>query len=239
MLNNKKFKRLKSGLKNLKGVNIYGHKVCRWKGGSSSKHSIVAVDFFRNFLHNKALVINIIKTYKRSCLVALIKYSSGSYSYVLAPDGLQPGFYVKTLIKPLNCSLGYKLGFSVLLKYLLPHTFVYNVEIKELCGGKYVRSGGSLSEFLSIDAFNQTALIQLPTGLRIWVSYYCLVNVGRPSNSSNLLGALGKAGLNRNYNLRPVVRGVAMNPVDHPHGGRTKTNSPELTPWNKIAKKNR
>jgi large subunit ribosomal protein L2 len=239
MLNNKKFKFLKSGLKNLRGINIYGNKVSRWKGGSNTRHSVVSIDIFRNFLPNKALVINLVKAYKKTCLIALIKYSTGSYTYVLAPDGLQPGFFLKTLIKPLNCSLGYKLGFAVLLKYLPPHTIIYNVEIKELCGGKYVRSGGSMSEFLSIDEFNKTALVQLPTGLRIWVSYYCLVSIGRPSNPSNLLSSLGKAGMNRNYNIRPSVRGVAMNPVDHPHGGRTKTNSPELTPWNKIAKKNR
>jgi large subunit ribosomal protein L2 len=190
----------------------------------------VAIDTFRNFLYNKALVLHLIKAYKKTCLVALIKYSTGSYSYILAPEGLQPGFFLKTLIKPLNCSLGYKLGFAVLLKYLTPHTIVYNIEIKELSGGKYVRAGGSVSEFLSIDEFSKLALLQLPTGLRIWVSYYCLVNMGRPSNSTNLLKSLGKAGLNRNYNIRPSVRGVAMNPVDHPHGGRTKTNSPELTP---------
>lgn len=108
-----------------------------------------------------------VKAYKRSCLLALIKYSTGSYSYILAPDGLQPGFFVKTLIKPLNCSLGYKLGFAVLLKYLLPHTIIYNIEIKELSGGKYVRAAGTFSEFLSIDGFGKVALVQLPTGLRI------------------------------------------------------------------------
>jgi hypothetical protein len=81
--------------------------------GPANVSVIFSIDLFRNFLHNKALVINMVKAYKRSCLLALIKYSTGSYSYILAPDGLQPGFFVKTLIKPLNCSLGYKLGFEV------------------------------------------------------------------------------------------------------------------------------
>lgn len=162
--------------------------------------------------------------------MALVKYSTGSYSYILAPYGLQPGFFIKTLIRPINFSLGYKLGFTVLLKYLLPHTILFNIEILELKGAKYCRAGGTFAELLVVDDFNGTALLQLPTGLRIWVNCYCFAVIGRASNIYNSTSSLGKAGLNRNCNLRPRVRGVAMNPVDHPHGGRTKTNSPELTP---------
>jgi large subunit ribosomal protein L2 len=72
--------------------------------------------------------------------------------------------------------------------------------------------------------------VQLPTGLIKIISIYCLVTLGRASNYNNKKEFLTKAGFNRNLGFRPIVRGVAMNPVDHPHGGRTKTNSPELTP---------
>jgi len=82
-------------------------------------------------------------------------------------------------------------------------------------------------------------LIYLPTQTLRWVSFYSTGTIGRVSNINHYNTKPGKAGFNRNRNVRPTVRGVAMNPVDHPHGGRTKTNSPEVTPWGKIAKFNR
>ena len=239
LLNNRKLKIFKSGLVNKKGIDFYGRKVARWKGGSSKKHSIITVDFFKNWLNCKALVIHIIKAYRRSCLLALIKYSTGSYSYILSPSGLEPGFFVKILIKPIQFSVAYKIGYTLLLKYLTPNTLVFNLEIQPLMGGKYCRSAGTFSEILVIDDFNNLVLVQLPTGNKIWIYAYCFATLGKGSNEDHLLSVLGKAGLNRNFNKRPIVRGVAKNPVDHPHGGRTKTNSPELTPWYKTAKKNR
>ena len=116
---------------------------------------------------------------------------------------------------------------------------MFNVEINVLGGGLYCRSAGCFAEILVLDDFTNLVLIKLPTGAKIWVDAYCVATLGRGSNMLNQSGVVGKAGLNRNVNLRPRVRGVAMNAVDHPHGGRSKTNSPEVTPWGKIAKKNR
>ena len=239
LLSNTKFKLLKSGLINKKGVNIFGNKVSRWKGGSTQKQSILTLNFFKTQLPYKALVIHIVKAYRRSCLVALLKYSTGSYSYTLSPYGLQPGFWTKVLFKPINFSIAYSLGYTLLLKYLTPNTIIFNVEYTLLKGGVYCRAAGTFAEILVIDEFSNLVLLQLPTGSKLWVDAYCVATLGRASNIFNQSSVIGKAGLNRSINLRPRVRGVAMNAVDHPHGGRSKTNSPELTPWGKIAKKNR
>jgi large subunit ribosomal protein L2 len=226
-------------LVNRKGVNFKGQKIARWKGGSSLKHSVITVDFFKNWLTCKALVLHIVKSYKKSCLLALLKYSTGSYSYILSPSGLEPGFFVKILIKPTQFSVAYRIGYTLLLKYLIPNTIVFNVETLPLTGGRYCRAAGTFAEILVIDDLTNLVLVQLPTNDKIWIYAYCFATLGRASNDEHLLSVIGKAGLNRNTNKRPTVRGVAKNPVDHPHGGRTKTNSPELTPWHKTAKKNR
>lgn len=236
LLNNKKFKLLKSGLKKGLGTNIKGTRVARRKGGSRKNYSIISIDNKRTFLPNKALVLNLIPTYKKTCLLALVKYSIGSYSYILAASGLEPGCFVKTIFKPLEFSTEYKLGYLVLLKYLEPHTIIFNLEIKESFGGKYAIAAGTSAILLSVDEFTNLAMVQLPTSHKIWVSAYCCAVLGKASNEFFFKHNKGKAGLSRNFNLRPVVRGVAKNPVDHPHGGRTKTISPEKTPWNKIAK---
>lgn len=239
LLNNSKFKFLKSGFVNSQGINNKGHKVARWKGGSSTQHSVVTIDFLKTATSANALVIHFIKAYRRSCLVALVKYATGSYAYVLSPYGLQPGFFIKTLFKPFNFSVAYLLGYTLLLKYLTPNTIVFNIEVNLYKGGKYCKAGGTFGEVLVIDDFVNLVLIKLPTGVKVWIHSYCCAVLGRASNIFNHNSVVGKSGLNRNLNKRPRVRGVAMNAVDHPHGGRSKTNSPEVTPWNKIAKKNR
>jgi large subunit ribosomal protein L2 len=113
------------------------------------------------------LVLNLNKTYRRSCLIALIKYSCGSYSYILSPHGLQPGFFVKTLFKPFNFSIFYALGYTLLLKYLTPNTVVFNIEIELYKGGKYCKAAGTFGEVLVIDDFINLVLIKLPTGSKI------------------------------------------------------------------------
>lgn len=237
LLNNKKLKILKSLHKSGKGVDLKGHLVARRKGGTPRKHSIITIDYKRVNLPNLGLVINLVKSFKKTCLIALVKYSTGSFSYILAPDGFEPGVFVKTVFRPMAFALKYRLGYMVLLKYLEPHTLIFNLETKVNKGGKYCLAAGTSAILLVVDEFSNQALIQLPTGTKLWVNVHCTAVLGRASNPHQFTSILGKAGLSCRLNLRPVVRGVAKNPVDHPHGGRTKTNCPEVTPWNKIAKK--
>ena len=114
----------------------------------------------------------------------------------------------------------------------------FNLELQPNTGSKYSRSAGTFCKLISINLDKNYAKIVLPTGKIKIISIYCLVSLGRSSNIFYKNQFFTKAGYNRNLGIRPSVRGVAMNPVDHPHGGRTKTNSPEVTPWGKVTKRN-
>ena len=109
------------------------------------------------------------------------------------------------------------------------HPF-FNVELFVGQGGKYARSAGTFCKILAFNLDKDIIKISLPSGSTKIVSQYCLVTLGRSSNVHHHKEFFCKAGFYRNLGFKPKVRGVAMNPVDHPHGGRTKTNSPEVTP---------
>jgi len=174
-----------------------------------------------------------------NCFLALIKYSNGIFSYILCSHGFKPGNYTYTTIRPPKFSLSYNSNCSVLLKYLNYNTIFFNIELQPASGGKYSRSAGTFCKLISTNLQKNYSKIILPTGKIKIVSIYCLVSLGRASNIFYKNQFFSKAGYSRNLGIRPSVRGVAMNPIDHPHGGRTKSNSPEVTPWGKIAKKNR
>jgi large subunit ribosomal protein L2 len=177
-----------------------------------------------------ALCLHITKDSNRTCFAALVKYSTGTYSYILASHGLRPGDFIFSTFRPPRFSLKYKIGCSIILRYLDYKSVFFNLEIKPGFGGKYVRSAGTFCKIISMNFDKDLVKIQLPTGLIKIISIYCLVTLGRSSNYNHKNEFFTKAGFYRKLGVRPSVRGVAMNPVDHPHGGRTKTNSPELTP---------
>ena len=201
-----------------------------------TKHIFYTTDKFRVWSNFMGLVINISKDVHKTCFLALIKFYNGSFSYILAADGLLPGMFIRTILRPQRLSLGYKIGYAVILKYLLPNDIFFNIEILPNKGSIYAKSAGTFCNLLNNDFTRDLSLITLPTGEKIKISFYCFVSLGRASNIQHFKTVIGRAGINRLYGKKPSVRGVAMNPVDHPHGGRTKSNSPELTPWNKIAK---
>lgn len=129
-----------------------------------------------------------------------------------------------------------KIGFTTILRCLPELTLVFNLSIKLNIGGQYAKAAGTFCQIIEIDNEKEVVLLELPTKERKWVSWYSLGTIGRVSNILSKDQVFGKAGFTRRMNIRPTVRGVAMNPVDHPHGGRTKINVPEVTPWGKIAK---
>jgi ribosomal protein L2 len=167
LLNTSKFKLLKTGFVNRCGVDFRGRKVARFKGGSSTKHSLVSLDLQRIFLPHKALVLNIIKVYKKTCLVALLKFATGSYSYVLSPWGLEPGCFIKTVFRPIEFTKKYQLGYLVLLRYLMPHTMVFGLEIKVGGGSKYALAAGTKVLILVTDEITNHVLVELPTGAKL------------------------------------------------------------------------
>lgn len=195
------------------------------------------VDFTRRLTKKIAYCVNITIDKNRSCFLALIKYSNGIFSYVLAATKMKPGNLIYSTMIPVRFSLPYKSGCTVILRYLDYKFIFFNIEIDEPYGGKYCKAGGTYSKVINFNYDRNLVKVVLPTGSIKILSMFNLVTLGRASNMDNFNQFFTKAGYRRKSNFRPNVRGVAMNPVDNPHGGRTKTNSPELTPWGKIAKR--
>jgi large subunit ribosomal protein L2 len=166
-----------------------------------------------------------------SALIALIKYSNGTYSYILASKTLKFGLYTYTAIKPLDL-IEFKLfsSCSILLQYVKYSFLVFNIEPYINSGGKYVRAAGVFAKIINIDHVHKNVRIKLPSSKIKILPMICYCNLGRVSNMLHYKEIYANAGFSRNRGYRPITRGVAKNPVDHPHGGRTKTNSPTKTP---------
>ena len=224
-------KTLTVGLTKTGGRDNFGHVTSRRIGGGH-KRKLRVIDFKRNKFDCEATVERIEYDPNRTSFIALIKYEDGEVAYILAPQRLKAGDKViasaKADIKP---------GNALPLKSMPIGTSVHNVELKVGKGGQLVRSAGCYAQVVGKDA--GYAQLKLSSGeLRI-VREECLATVGAVSNPDNQNKSLGKAGRSRWLGIRPIVRGVAMNPVDHPHGGgegRTSGGRHPVTPWGKPTK---
>ena len=214
-------KTLTVGLTKTGGRDNFGHVTSRRIGGGH-KRKLRVIDFKRRKFDSEATVERIEYDPNRSAFIALISYEDGEKAYILAPQRLKAGDKVisseKADIKP---------GNAMPLKSMPVGTIIHNVELRAGKGGQLVRSAGCYAQ------------LKLSSGeLRI-VREECLATVGAVSNADNQNKSLGKAGRNRWLGNRPVSRGVAMNPVDHPHGGgegRTSGGRHPVTPWGKPTK---
>ncbi len=224
-------KTLTRGLTKTGGRDNFGHVTSR-KIGGGHKRKYRIIDFKRNKFDCEATVERIEYDPNRTAFIALISYEDGEKAYILAPQRLKAGDKIissnKADIKP---------GNAMPLKNMPVGTIVHNVELKAGKGGQLVRSAGCYAQVVGKDA--GYAQLKLNSGeLRI-VREECLATVGAVSNSDNQNKSLGKAGRARWAGIRPVSRGVAMNPVDHPHGGvegRTSGGRHPVTPWGKPTK---
>lgn len=224
-------KTLTVGLTKSGGRDNFGHVTSRRIGGGH-KRKLRIIDFKRNKFDCEATVERIEYDPNRSAFIALISYTDGTRSYILAPQRLKAGDKVvssdKADIKP---------GNAMPLKNMPVGTIIHNIELKAGKGGQLVRSAGCYAQLVGKDA--GYAQLKLGSGeLRI-VREECLATVGAVSNPDNQNKSLGKAGRTRWVGKRPVSRGVAMNPVDHPHGGgegRTSGGRHPVTPWGKPTK---
>jgi large subunit ribosomal protein L2 len=226
--NAKKLKNLKVGFKKNSGRNITGRITVNHKINYTNK-SYVSINFCRYYV-KLGVVLHVTKDANRSAFIALIKYSNGAYNYIIAPHGLVNGSFYQTIFQPELFSCSYQIGFSTFLRNLAPRSIFYNLETSPGVGGVYARSAGTYCTLLHTDLVKSLSKLKLPSGSILTVSTYCVVSLGRCSNIFKKNYVFGNAGYNVRKGFKPIVRGVAMNPVDHPHGGRTKTNSPELTP---------
>jgi large subunit ribosomal protein L2 len=227
----KPVKALTRGKKKTGGRNNHGHITSHHMGGGH-KQRLRLVDFKRRKYGVAATVERLEYDPNRSAFIALIKYADGELSYILAPQRLKAGDEVvsgdRVDIKP---------GNAMPLANMPVGTIVHNVEMKKGRGGQLARSAGTYAQLVGKDA--GYAQIKLSSGELRVVPAECLASVGAVSNPDNQNIVIGKAGRQRWLGRRPVVRGVAMNPVDHPHGGgegKSSGGRHPVTPWGKPTK---
>jgi len=227
----KPVKALTEGLTKSGGRNNAGRMTSRHIGGGH-KRSYRRIDFKRRKHDIAATVERLEYDPNRSAFIALIKYADGELSYILAPQRLQPG---DTVIS--GFAVDVKPGNAMALRRMPVGTIVHNVELKPGKGGQVARSAGAYAQLVGRD--HGMAILRLNSGEQRLVPQDCMATVGAVSNPDHANTNLGKAGRKRWLGRRPHVRGVVMNPVDHPHGGgegRTSGGRHPVTPWGKPTK---
>jgi large subunit ribosomal protein L2 len=222
----KPVKTLTEGKSSTGGRNNLGRVTSRFRGGGHKK-SYRLVDFKRRKTDVAATVERIEYDPNRSAFIALIKYADGELSYILAPQRLGVGDSVISAesadVKPGNC---------MPVANIPVGTIVHNVELKIGKGGAIARSAGTYAQIVGRD--EGYVIVRLNSGEQRLVHGRCVASIGAVSNPDHMNVAIGKAGRNRWMGWRPHNRGVAMNPVDHPHGGgegRTSGGRHPVTPW--------
>jgi large subunit ribosomal protein L2 len=219
-------KSLSFGLNKKGGRNNSGRITMRRKGGGA-KRLYRLIDFKRNKVDVKGTVERIEYDPNRSAFIALVKYEDGEKSYILAPQRIKVS---DTIIS--SSSSDIKPGNAMPFTGMPIGTIVHNVELKKGKGGQIARAAGSYAQFVGRDG--NYAQLRLSSGEMRLVRQECMATVGAVSNPDNSNQNFGKAGRNRNKGIRPSVRGVVMNPIDHPHGGgegRTSGGRHPSTPW--------
>ncbi|TNE63352.1 MAG: 50S ribosomal protein L2 [Alphaproteobacteria bacterium] len=230
----KPVKALTEGLTKSGGRNNTG-RVTSWHRGGGHKRTYRVIDFKRTKWDVAATVERLEYDPNRTAFIALVKYEDGELAYIIAPQRLAPGDQIiageKVDVKP---------GNAMPLSNMPIGTIIHNVEMKPGKGGQIARSAGAYAQLIGRD--RGYAQIRLSSGEVRIVRGECLATVGAVSNPDNQNQKLAKAGRNRWLGRRPHVRGVAMNPVDHPHGGgegRTSGGRHPVTPWGKGTKGNK
>jgi large subunit ribosomal protein L2 len=230
----KPVKALTEGLRGKGGRNNHG-RITMWQRGGGHKQRYRTVDFKRRKFDMTGTVERLEYDPNRTAFIALIKYEDGELSYILAPQRLKAGDKVvageRTDVKP---------GNAMPLKNVPIGTIVHNVELKPGKGGQIARAAGTYVQLVGRD--QGYAQLRLGSGEVRIVRGECMATIGAVSNPDQQNINFGKAGRMRWLGKRPSVRGVAMNPIDHPHGGgegRTSGGRHPVTPWGKGTKGNK
>ena len=207
------------------GRNNYGRITTRHIGGGHKQHYRL-IDFKRNKLDIPAVVERLEYDPNRSANIALVLYKDGERRYILAPKGLSVGDQIQAGV---NSPI--KVGNALPMRNIPVGSTVHNVELKPGKGGQIARSAGAYVQIIAREGNYVT--LRLRSGEMRKVLAECSATIGEVGNSEHMLRVLGKAGANRWRGVRPTVRGTAMNPVDHPHGGGEGRNFGKhpVTPW--------
>jgi large subunit ribosomal protein L2 len=212
------------------GRNHQGHITCRHRGGGAKRFYRV-IDFKRDKDGIEAEVASVEYDPNRTTHIALLNYKDGEKRYILAPQGLKQGMMVMS-----GENAPFKTGCSMALKDMPIGSVVHNVEMNPGRGGKLVRSAGLSAQLVARSGGYAT--LKMPSGEMRLINESCKASFGALSNAERSLRNEGKAGRNRWKGFRPTVRGTAMNPVDHPHGGGEGKHNGYIpqTPWAKQTK---
>jgi len=218
-------------LKKNAGRNSYGRITVRHRGGGN-KQKYRVIDFKRNKFDIPATVIGIEYDPNRSANIALLQYEDGEKRYIIAPYGLTDG---DTVISSATADI--KPGNALPISSIPVGTLIHNIELSPGKGGQLVRSAGNSAQLMAKEG--DYAQVRLPSGEVRMVRLNCIATIGQVGNIDHENISIGKAGRKRHMGIRPTVRGVVMNPNDHPHGGgegKSPIGMPSpVTPWGKPA----
>jgi large subunit ribosomal protein L2 len=221
-------KSLTEGKHSTGGRNNHGRTTSRFRGGGA-KNLYRKIDFKRNKFDIEAKVERLEYDPNRTAFIALVKYLDGELRYILAPQRLKAGDKIiageKVDVKP---------GNAMRLKAMPIGAIIHNVELKPGKGGQIARSAGNFAQLVGRDS--GMAQVRLQSGEVRLIPGDCMATIGAVSNADHINEQIGKAGRARHFGARPHVRGIVMNPVDHPNGGRTKGGKHWATPWGQPTK---
>ncbi len=211
------------------GRNFNGHITVRHKGGGTRKIYRL-IDFKRSKDAIPAKIATLEYDPNRSARIALVNYKDGEKRYILAPLGLKVGDSIES-----GSGADIKTGNCLPIKNIPVGTVIHNIELRPGQGGKLVRSAGGSAQLMAKE--DDYAQVRMPSGEVRKILVTCRATVGQLGNVEHENEVIGKAGRQRHRGKRPSVRGIAMNPVDHPHGGgeaRSTSGRPPTTPWGQM-----
>ena len=226
-------RKLTTALRKTGGRNNHGRITSRRRGGGHRRRYRI-IDFKRNKFDLSAVIESIEYDPNRSPRIALVKYDDGEKKYIIAPEGLKVG---DKILSSMENKIPFKTGNAMPIGKIPEGLLIHNIELKPGKGAQMARSAGSYARIMASEGGMVT--LKLPSGELRMISEQCIATIGTVGNKSHENISIGKAGRARWMGRRPKVRGVAMNPVDHPHGGgegKTSGGRHPVSPWGTPAK---
>ena len=226
-------RKLTTALRKTGGRNNHGRITSRRRGGGHRRRYRI-IDFKRNKFDSSGVIESIEYDPNRSPRIALVKYDDGEKKYIIAPEGLKVG---DKILSSMNNKIPFKTGNAMPIGKIPEGLLIHNIELKPGKGAQMARSAGSYARIMASEEGMVT--LKLPSGELRMISEQCIATIGTVGNKSHENISIGKAGRARWMGRRPKVRGVAMNPVDHPHGGgegKTSGGRHPVSPWGTPAK---
>ena len=226
-------RKLTTALRKTGGRNNHGRITSRRRGGGHRRRYRI-IDFKRNKFDSSGVIESIEYDPNRSPRIALVKYDDGEKKYIIAPEGLKVG---DKILSSMGNKIPFKTGNAMPIGKIPEGLLIHNIELKPGKGAQMARSAGSYARIMANEGGMVT--LKLPSGELRMISEQCIATIGTVGNKSHENISIGKAGRARWMGRRPKVRGVAMNPVDHPHGGgegKTSGGRHPVSPWGTPAK---